>query len=626
MNLDATSDFQPKEPLLLVRNVRYPSYQLWAIAGSPKNREDVLKIVVLRTMQWLHERFRENELPEELDFPPAGDYKTVDSTQFSNVHIKYGYQLEIIWLPDEKIWSLQLTEPDLGPNPGQDEQDRHPVAGRIFETNISYQISDKGVLCGFQTMVTEPEGTPELCEVYRLGVIKHLKRDPLVGLSQIWQLEETPHSIRSQTEVKAFQKKLKAKERTLPVVIVAEYTQPSKKQSIVKMDLNKPTLLPPDITSLSIDNAWNRRADIESLLLKNKDAGDRNIETSKPVIPHDLEGISHYRMGYAHFFVVAADILSEFDRVTGLSLSNGGVLFCPPFQIDSQISVFSHDEVMAGDFALMLDTMVQDYSREKHFDFSFCCFVPQAQIIQSEKTLSNINSVAELKAFYTAESARSAELQSKQLAEIESERQQEFRKFERLHEEEIARIKGLEMSMQRLLEKQDYYKTEAVMYENRLMALRSRPQKPSDVCDWAEQSFPGRVVILERARRTMKDIKNNDVDMRLLCDSLEYLANEYCDELNGQIDESERDLRCSKYYNRPFEVIPNSESALMFYPEDYTVPYVKNGKRNDVKLTLHLRVGSDSEKHVRIYFFYDKDDRRIVIGSMPKHLRIASYQ
>ena len=75
-----------------MRNVRYPSYQLWAIAGSGKNKEDVLKIIVLHTMQWLRERFRENELPEELDFPPARDYKKVDSAQFSNVHIKYGYQ------------------------------------------------------------------------------------------------------------------------------------------------------------------------------------------------------------------------------------------------------------------------------------------------------------------------------------------------------------------------------------------------------------------------------------------------------------------------------------------------------------------------------------------------------
>ena len=620
-----TTDFQPNQPLLLTRNVRYPSYQLWAIAGGSRNQENVLKIIVLHTMQWLRERFREHELPEELDFPPAGDYEKVDISQFKNVYIKYGYQLEIIWLSDEKVWSMQLTEPDLGSRPGQGGQGRHPVAGRIFETNISYQETGKGVLCGFQTMVSEPEGTLEPCEVYRLGVIKNLKRDPLVGLQQIWQLEEKPHMIRTSVEVKAFNKKVKNKDRTLPVVIVAEYALPNRELAVSEPIVSMPAILPTGLSSFKQGVLGNRYSDVEFRLLQNEKTYDSQKQGSKPVLPLNLDSITHYRMGYAHFFVVAMDILAEFNRVTGFGLSNGGAVFCQSYQTDERETVFKHDEVISENFVEMLDKMVQDYSSKKHFDFSFCCFVPQARIIHNEKMLKNIHTVTELKTYYADEMARDADKQSKQLAEIESERQLELRKLERKLNGEIDRRGVLESTNQQLQERLIMQNAKIEMQTNRIRALRCRPQKLSDVCDWAEQNFCDHIEISERARRMMKDTKNNEVDLWTLCDSLEYLANEYWDEMNGLIDEAERDLYCSKIYNRPFTVISNSDLSLRNYPDDYTIEYKKNGRTVNAQLTLHLKIGTDSERHLRVYFFYDKENRKIVIGSMPKHLRIATY-
>lgn len=83
-----------RKPLLL-RNVRYPAYQLLAIAGcSPaaqnaKNPDDILKICILYTLEWLRERFREHEIPHELILPTAGEYDKVELPQFSNLMLKY---------------------------------------------------------------------------------------------------------------------------------------------------------------------------------------------------------------------------------------------------------------------------------------------------------------------------------------------------------------------------------------------------------------------------------------------------------------------------------------------------------------------------------------------------------
>src|SRR5450756_2268906 len=107
------------QPLRLVRNVTYPTYQLYAIAGNGKRpAESVLKIVILETLNWLRQRFQELDEPEELKWPLASQYAEVDCRNFKSFRIDRGYKLEVICLPEEKIWALQLTEPDLGPQPG----------------------------------------------------------------------------------------------------------------------------------------------------------------------------------------------------------------------------------------------------------------------------------------------------------------------------------------------------------------------------------------------------------------------------------------------------------------------------------------------------------------------------
>jgi len=347
-------------------------------------------------MQWLRERFREHELPQEIDFPPAEAYAKVDFAQFANVRLKYGYQLEIVWLYEEKSWALQLTEPDLGPSPGNSRQKRSPVAGRIFETNISYQVTDKGVLCGFQTMVSEPDGTKVPCEVYRLGVIKHLKRNPLVGLQQIWTLIEEPHNILTTADIKSFIKKIRLKDRTLPVIVISEY-------------------IPPSVcTQTSSTNANHTLPDLQKILtgglISNSLASGLAIPFQKteevvwpnnPALPYWLAQISHDRMGYAHFFVVAAAKLDEFNRSTGYNLPDGGVIVIPSPQIDEPELRYHYEEASRDTFQLVIDGIIQNYSKDKRFDFTSCRFVPQALEIHSENMLKNINT--EIKKHYRCE-------------------------------------------------------------------------------------------------------------------------------------------------------------------------------------------------------------------------------
>src|SRR5665647_3370081 len=127
------------QPLRLVRNVTYPTYQLYAIAGNGKlPAESVLKIVILETLNWLRQRFQELDEPEELKWPLASQYAEVDCRNFKSFRIDRGYKLEVICLPEEKIWALQLTEPDLGPQPGAPTQSREAVPGRLIAVSYTH--------------------------------------------------------------------------------------------------------------------------------------------------------------------------------------------------------------------------------------------------------------------------------------------------------------------------------------------------------------------------------------------------------------------------------------------------------------------------------------------------------
>ena len=229
-----------------------------------------------------------------------------------------------------------------------------------------------------------------------------------------------------------------------------------------------------------------------------------------------------------------------------------------------------------------------------------------------------------------------------QKAEIESRCHQKLSEYaekiddaEKRIERLKARLNELEEEKKafigRLAEVEGRYKRQLDEKEEQILhlkMLRCRPQKPSEVAAWIEKWFEGRLMLHERAKDMIGRVQPGEVDMPLLCDALEYLAVEYSNELIGLIDEATRDNICSKKYNRPFEVVPTKGTSVEMYPADYKIKYYIGYRGIPVEsvLDLHLKVGKDPSDLLRIYFLYDKEKKLIVVGSLPKHLRVQSYK
>jgi hypothetical protein len=156
-------------------------------------------------------------------------------------------------------------------------------------------------------------------------------------------------------------------------------------------------------------------------------------------------------------------------------------------------------------------------------------------------------------------------------------------------------------------------------YRMRMLYLESyieRPREFDEIADWVLSKFNNTLQILPRAEKELKSIKSNEYNLPLLCDSLEYLATDYYESLVGIIDEETLMERFDVKYKRPFSVTPNKSGVNGEYSEQYQVTW-QNSKR---ELDLHLRVGNTRPYLIRIYFFYDKDEKKIFVGSLPRHL------
>lgn len=134
----------------LIKNQLYPTYQLHAyMANSKTTPQEGLRLAALITMEWLRQRLGDHVPEELLCVPTPSGYTTSDNTCLPSLHINAGFVIDIVSLPENGIWTLQITEPDLGSDPGNPKQIRQAVPGRVIETNVGYRISDTQLECGF---------------------------------------------------------------------------------------------------------------------------------------------------------------------------------------------------------------------------------------------------------------------------------------------------------------------------------------------------------------------------------------------------------------------------------------------------------------------------------------------
>lgn len=140
----------------------------------------------------------------------------------------------------------------------------------------------------------------------------------------------------------------------------------------------------------------------------------------------------------------------------------------------------------------------------------------------------------------------------------------------------------------------------------------------TQLVEWVETYFPGRLVLHNRAIRALKGAVFNDPE--LVFKALKLLGTTYYQMRMGYVSLQEFINQCSNLGIEEAGSIADTVAGEL--GETYFVSY--HGKK--CKLERHLRKGKvrDPQFCMRIYFFWSEEESQIVIGSLPQHLAIST--
>lgn len=593
----------------LMKNHIYPTYQFHAwMANGKTTPGQGLRIGALTVMHWLCSRLGENT-PEQLKtLPDIEDYKNVTDSELPSLHVNQGYVIDIVSMPQNGLWCLQITEPDLGSDPGNAEQKRTAVAGRVIETNIAFQIVGKELECGFMISISDPDGVLELAEVYRPAVVRSLIRNPDFGLRQLFPITENSDTTTCQEDCKTILSFARASENQLPIIIFTP-------APIAKVLNEEPAKSPFGVK------------------YGNFTLPPLQAKASDDEIPYATEAFSRSCAAFAKVYELDTKQVDKFKSLSGIRFQPGDIIVMEPtiFGGKTQLIPLKPSMQRRVETLNKLKTELKEYPRGKEYSFGRVRFISAAR----KNLLQETEEAARL-AQNTSEAMEQEILKLKAIWEQElNEKDKQIEELsERLarHKDEIAKVEREKADLRTECEAQiDRERVIIAERDEQIAFLQRKLDQPGDlagIAAWAEKHFSDRILLHSRAISELQDKALRNYSAELICDAIDYLATDYWERRYCGLSEEEAITRCSQKYDRPFEIIHTTGGAIEMFPTDYKIKYYLSykGKPVESALDYHLKSGVDAEKLLHIYFLHDDDKKLIVIGSLPKHLRVVTIK
>ncbi len=611
----------------LLKNRLYPTYQLHAFLANEKTSpQDGLRLAALTTMQWLRNRLGEEAPAEWAAIPSPKEYRSAADEALPSLYLNQGHVINIVSLPEKGMWTLQITEPDLGSDPGNPAQARQAVPGRIIETDIAFRVVGQRVECGFKTVVSDPVGTEPEAEVYRLAVVRRLLENPAFGLRQVTQIPMKPIRVKSTADVRELLRIAGHADNQLPCVV---FTQPVAEKKPAAAPSPADFQFPP--------------AGGGPLLTDRALHGFHFPEPAKPLPgvsakanrepPYDLDTFAYHTFSHCRTYVLEQAAEKAFRAQSGVRFTPGDIVVLDPTALGGGEHVYPYQTTKSKreETLRALERDVKASLRGVPLDFGGIEFLSGAR----EHLLRLSDELAENAAAADAHFRQELEVLSAgwkdALAQKEREKAEIAAQLQR-QKEYSARLKEEKAALrEEFAAEREALRREADTHLETIGFLRRRLDQPRDyegIAPWARRHFADRILLLPKAVARVENRAYQCASVELICDALDYLATDYWEMRYRQVPREIALTRCAEKYGRPFEVKPTGQVTIEFTPSEYRVKYFRNaqGEEIDSDLDRHLRVGNDTENLLRIYFLHDDEKQLIVIGSLPDHLRAVTIR
>lgn len=622
-------------PTILHRLKRYPTYQFHAVISSDQlSQSEVFCRLILETFSWLRARLN-GEMPEELNTSEPEKYADFSEDALHSFSLDQGWKANVTYVPERGIWAFSLHETDMGANHGT-ANERPPVQGRMFETDISFVKCGDAVECGVRTIVTEPADCNAPCEVFRPAVVRTILTDPLFRLSHGGiALDAKPFFIRTKADADRFAAVFQDQKFDYPLILFADAGYAEQKPAAVTAALPKPGGFSLNFSSFQTDlSAPLLETDAKAKpFLKEKKAKPAakapavpKQEPKKAVVRREefpYERLADKLKGFGIVCYADEKILSVLNNKLHLDFNAGDIIVCIRGQATERLRYDAYSKDMESSYQ-KLKKEIQKLPKRRAYDFGNVIFQSEAHLIALRERREAAHSLEESCMLYQQENT---ELKAR-LAELEQQDNDLRERNEMLRaakkqllsaQDEIAELQTYIEAMQKeYQERQSAYEKSAELiqfYKDKAEIAAGFPTDKDEVCDWAEAQFADTLVITQRARSELKKY-HGSLDVALLCDGLLYL-DAYAKCRNGAFTEEHLLLYTDQ---RNWEVSSCGKEAVRLNESDYTVLH------DDRKFQLdkHIKYGNRAANLIRIYFCRDDKTGKIIVGSMPEHLATAS--
>lgn len=600
------------KPLALVPNEAYLSYQLYAYSPVSNQSEADTKLLtaIKQTFLWLQSRFRNiSEMPEEIQFSDKTDLKSLFTFR-----IDKGYTLDACYIHEERVWALQLLEPDMGPNPGSPDN-REPIPGRMFQTNIAYRITGNKLECGFKTYCIQPINCEEKdWEVFRLKIVKMLIST--IGIEQIVPIVISPYM---NTAIGNIVKLINNKKRQMPIILI---TEPG------NIPIAKPPIHVSDAVLSKIDISHSATPMGVTFRTKLPHLEDNVIEHTKNVV--DIDEISAGTVGFAHTYYVKTEDIEKISKEINHKLSPCGgelAVIMPKNKhyynnwhyTKEEIFTYKKSRDEAGSFEKEFIIRLSKFPKNNYFiNYGKVLFLNDARAFE-QRFLSKSRNLTDQYSSLKEELS----IKEKKISELEQSNNAMCSTIEDL----LNTNQKFENRISKLMEEKIYLQKEHTNYyysseqnvsdlKKDLMFYKSLPEKIEGIASWIENNYADTIVLTKKAKQSLNTGKFKNIP--LLCGAIRCLSENYQKNQMKSLQDNLEELGLEYAHDSSKSTKKNYDAYFPEYPEG-------SGKRIELKMHIRNKPNKNYDKSdpagtLRIYFTYDKSFNKIVIHHLPEHL------
>ena len=670
--------------LLLYRQYNTYQVLLEAYPQNELTVERCYSKVILYIMNWFKNRLGDEALDSinEIrflieEYPSIDKYEIFDISNVRDINRLSVVDVKTAYSEEDKCWVFELIEPDNG-------NEQKDIKGRTFITQILVCQKEKTVLFGVKTTCKEPAHNTEDADVYRPGFIKAINIDPDIELSEEgipyeYRFADAPIIIngKSSQECSAIYTGLIANpKRQLPVVFIPESMY--EKDEETKQMLNGRTRSYLGFAHVVVCTRSNQklfRIEMNDLeLLEVSSEGQVILYRSNPGLglvvepvyfdpneEDDAENLEEVNLGEAENEKEAfnKEIHKEDNENDDSCREKQGedrTVESPIIEIcekesDSDTAINNKDD--EGELEKLDIIVKKSDPLRRNYDFGKYSFT--AKIWDSQKLIESIdkdgNDSEQVKAVLAENDSLRADIEEKKRDNAELQRRiNEYelskKRIEKQYYEastSAARMEKIAKELQdeytKVKEQAQRYESTCLTYEKTISGAKElarekfRPlihfprfemSAKEEILDWIEEHYSDTLILHPNARKSfMKD--NRNLDWRCICMMLHYLAGYTMYRREGGTainSDAARDYDPDEYGFVCEPVSSGSGGSKNMYEDKYSIDIsAYNGNKGDVVMDMHIAQGKGrGVEMVRIYFYYDPEIKRSIIGYMPGHL------